>query len=120
MAEWECIFAKKEKRKGRAKGGFILGKKKDWREKRSKIGPIKEEGIAVSRIKGERSNRDVVIISIYNSGNWKAIENTIKEMLENNREDNVIVGGDFNIRIGEEGGWDEETGAFNRKSKDIG
>lgn len=34
------------------------------------------------------------------------------------REDNIIVGGDFNIRIGEEGGWDEQIGECNRKSKD--
>lgn len=27
--EWECIFAKREKKKGRAKGGFILGKRKN-------------------------------------------------------------------------------------------
>lgn len=84
LHKWECIFAKTEKRKGRAKGGFILGKKKDWGEKGSKIGQIKEEGIVVSRIKRGRSNRDVIIISMYNSRNWKAIENTIKEMLENN------------------------------------
>lgn len=61
-----------------------MGKKKDWGEKGSKIGQVKEEGIVVSRIKRGRSNRDVIIISIYNSRNWKAIENTIKEMLENN------------------------------------
>lgn len=28
--DWECIFAKKEKRKGRAKGGFIIGKRREW------------------------------------------------------------------------------------------
>lgn len=84
------------------------------------IGQIKEEVIIVSRIKEGRSRGDVVIISIYNSGNWKAIENTIKEIFEINREDNIIVGGDFNIRIGEEGEWDEQTGECNRKSKIIG
>lgn len=85
------------------------------------IGQRKEEGIIVSRIKERRSRGDVVIISICNSGNWKAIENTIKEIFEINREDNIIiiiVGGDFNIRIGEEGGWDEQTEECNRKSKD--
>lgn len=46
------------------------------------------------------------------------MENTIKEIFEINRKDNIIVGGDFNIRIGEEGGWDEQTGECNRKSKD--
>lgn len=116
--EWECIFAKKEKRKGRAKGGFILGKRKEWGEKGTKIEQIKEEGVIVSRIKERRGKEEVMIISIYNSGNWKAIENAIKEIFEINREDNIIVGGDFNIRIAEEGGWDEQIGECNRKSKD--
>lgn len=86
--------------------------------KGSKIGQSKEEGIVVSRIKNGRNQGDVVIVSIYNSGNWKAIENTIREVFENNKEDNIIIGGDFNVRIGEEGGWDEMTGSNNRKSKD--
>lgn len=86
----------REKRKGRAKERFILGKRKKWGVKGSMIGQIKEESIIVSRIKEGRSRGDVVIISIYNSGNWKAIENIIKEIFEINREDNIIVGGDFN------------------------
>lgn len=112
-------FCKKRKEEGKSKGGIILGKRKEWGgEKGIKIEQIKEEGVIVSRIKEGRGKEDVVIISIYNSGNWKAIENAIKEIFEINRKDNIIVGGDFNIRIEEEGGWDEQIGEYNRKSKD--
>lgn len=113
-----AFLQKKEKRKRRAKGEFIIGKRKDWREKESKIGQIKEERVAISRIKKGWNKRDVVIVSIYNSENWKTIKNTIMEIFEKNKKENVIIGGDFNIRIGEEGRWDEQTRDNNRKSKD--
>lgn len=46
------------------------------------------------------------------------MERTIKEIFESSRKDNIIVGGDFNIRTGEGGGWDDQAGEGNRKSKD--
>lgn len=35
--EWACSYAVREKKKARAKGGFMIGKKISWGQKRSTL-----------------------------------------------------------------------------------
>jgi hypothetical protein len=44
----------------------------------------------------------------------------VEDAMKENREDLILLGGDFNGRIGERGtrNWEEETGDGERKSKD--
>lgn len=35
--EWRCKYAVREKRKGRVKGSFIIGKRRNWGSKDDKI-----------------------------------------------------------------------------------
>lgn len=55
----------KEKRKGMASGGMLIGKK-DW-GKENELGIKKEEGVVVSKIEGKEKEKECTIISIYNS-----------------------------------------------------
>lgn len=96
---------------------MVLGRKKNWGEGDSILGEEREEGILISKIQGKGGENDTIIISIYNSGRWKNIGKIIEKIMEEGREENVIIGGDFNIRIGEEGGLEEE-GEVGRKNKD--
>lgn len=54
---------------------------------------------------------------IYNRGNWERIEEIIRKLVEEKREEHIIIGGDFNIRLEQEGGL-EELGKLSRKFKD--
>jgi len=47
---WEYSFATRDKRKGRAKGGFIIGKRKNWGDQNAKIIGKQEMGVLVSEI----------------------------------------------------------------------
>jgi len=49
--EWKCNFTVKNKNKGRAKGGFIIGKKKEWRMDKCKFIAGKREGVIRSDMK---------------------------------------------------------------------
>lgn len=63
--EWICVGAVKEKKKGRPKGGFAIGIRKDWRKEGWKILGEKEEGIVLAEI-GEENKEKNIIILIYN------------------------------------------------------
>lgn len=100
--DWEITTAKREHKKGRAKGGFLLGIKKNWKGKGSFTGIEVVEGLIKSKIVIGEENFHINIWSIYNKGNlekmWQYIEN------DNYCEkEGLIIAGDFNIRIGEEG-----------------
>jgi len=60
-----------------------------------------------------------VIISIYNRKEWKEMEQRLEEIMEEikgNENINVIIGGDFNIKIGTIGSVNEV--GMERRSKD--
>ncbi|KYN17233.1 hypothetical protein ALC57_10453 [Trachymyrmex cornetzi] len=44
--KWECVYARREKKRGRVKGGFINGLRKEWIENSSLIHK-KEEGVVI-------------------------------------------------------------------------
>lgn len=62
--------------------------RKDWAKKGSKLG--KETGERMSRIKNKKEERNFRIL-IHNSGNWKGMEESIKEIWENKREKIIIL-----------------------------
>lgn len=72
----------------------------------------------ISKILKGMNGKDVFIMSIYNTKEWERIRERIKKLVEDEREEYIIIGGDFNIRIAEEGGNDVEGWDVKRKSKD--
>jgi len=61
---WEGRVARKEKVKGRAMGGMLIGKRKDWGEEGDKLRDIEKERIIRSEFSVGREKW--IIISIYN------------------------------------------------------
>lgn len=119
--EWKCVFARRIKKKGRAKGGMLIGRNKEWGEEGSERmggGRRVEEGITISRIARDKKNKDIIIVSIYFTGDWDKLEAVIRNIAEEERNNYIIIGGDFNIRTGEENMDEEEGWKLNRKSKD--
>lgn len=101
---WRVQYAKKRNRKGRAIGGIIMGIKKEL------MGEIEEKEEQEGRIewvvgRGEEKWR---IVGVYVNGDMKEKMESLKDWMEE-REEGVrtIIGGDFNARTGEEGGWQE-------------
>lgn len=88
--EWECSFATKEKRKGRAKGGIIVGKRKKWGVT-SKM--TVEEDLVLTEI--EERKEIFVIISVYNRKEWKETEERINRMVEEKVLNYMIIGEDL-------------------------
>lgn len=73
--------------------------------------------MVLSCIKREKYDMDYVVISVYNEKNRDKIEEGIRRVFEEHRDDLIIIGGEWNARIGEEGGNDEEGWNVNRRSK---
>lgn len=118
--EWECSFARKCRKRGRAKGGFIIGKRLGWGKESSVLIKYEEESIGLSEI--YREGESLGIISVYNVGRWKVIADSINRLVEDRERKGVIIGRDFNIRTGVGGGIgvDEEENKRFSKDKTIG
>ena len=101
---WQVIPARREARKGRAKGGFLIGTKTDL---------ANGDSISMQEIE-EGHNRNgeekLIIWSVYSTGN---MERYCGHWQKINRDQDVriIVGGDFNIRI--------EGDIFRRKTAQL-
>ncbi|XP_025271364.1 golgin subfamily A member 6-like protein 22 [Camponotus floridanus] len=109
----ECVEARKDNKKGRAKEGIILGIRRGLMDAQRRLRAT-EEVIAVEVKKKEKTYR--IIVTYMNEKkkeNWKEI----KKVLEDNERTITIIGGDFNARIGEEEGWLEEEETFNLRSE---
>lgn len=94
----------------------MIGNKKEWGKEEDRGIKI-EERLVVSKIKGVERRKDCTITSIYNAGNWDRLEEVLEEVWEEGRKETVIIGGDFNLRIVEEEGLEEDEES-RRKSKD--
>jgi len=119
--DWYCEAAKKEKKKGRAKEGMVIGKKKGWGEGEMELVKGEGGGVWMSTIREGRERWR--LITVYNGGEWRELEKKLEESLgerEEIEESTVIVGGDFNIRTGELGGSFEEGEGRKSKDKTIG
>lgn len=104
------------RKKGRAIGGFIIGKREEWGEGGSLL-IKKEEGLILTEIKEEGER--IGMSSVYNNvGKWKNIEASIDTLGVERERDRLIIGGDFNIRIGVYGDMGVENDRYVRFSKD--
>jgi len=110
----------KRNRRGRAKGGIIMGVRKDL-EKRNKEEWSEKEGIIIKRVKirGEWWR----VIGVYISEEIEKCLGELKRWMERKDEGiKTILGGDFNARTGEKGeeirGREESEEGGERKSKD--
>ena len=119
--DWEIIPGKKEHKKGRAMGGFLIGINKKWKVEKIILAERVEDGLIKSQIR--YGNKPLTIWSVYNSGSPEAIWQHLEEwdFLE---EGIMLIGGDLNIRIGKEGNargmdciWDKSRDK-SRDSKD--
>jgi len=89
--KWECDFAVKNKNKGRAKGGFIIGKKKEWKLGKCNLIARKREGSIRSEMEVDR--KLVSNISVYGEQGGKNLIESSEAMTEVEGEENVIIGG---------------------------
>lgn len=119
--DWKCQGAKREEKKGRAKGGIITGVRWEMRTEEKESEYI--DGVEERRVRiGKDEWR---ILTLYNRGGSKTKLKEIEEKLLIERtEEPIMVGGDFNARIGERGGergWEingeEETRGAMDKTK---
>lgn len=114
--KWWAKNAVKEGKRGRAKGGQLVGIKKEiekgWDIKEWKYGLTLEN----NKKEGE------VIITVYNNVGMKQLETELRKEIEEgaNRNKKVVIIGDFNARIGEEDRErdEEELERKKRRSKD--
>lgn len=87
----DCSFAKRDKVKGRAKGGMIIGIKKNWGKKISIEKDIKK-GIVISRIARSKITKDIVVVSLYYSGNWDKLDKILSALYEEEKEKIITIG----------------------------
>lgn len=112
--EWICKYAEKKNVKGRACGSIIVGLRKLWGKGNWELIESKYEGILHLRIKDLKNrnalgkNDAINILTVYNSRYRDEIGEVITKILEVWKRERMIVGGDFNLRIGELGGDGEE------------
>ncbi|XP_058810337.1 uncharacterized protein LOC131675385 [Phymastichus coffea] len=98
--EWEIIEARRKCKEGRASGGFVIGVRKDLiGSGHTRTIEIEEGLVKTEIISAEES---FTFWSVYNSKNTEKIMEKLEE-IEVNEEGKIIIGGDFNIRIGEKG-----------------
>lgn len=72
----------------------------------------------MTKIKTGENKKNLIIVAVHNSRNWKEIEEPIEKIVEEERVNHIIIGEDFNARIGEEGGGEEDEWEVGRNSKD--
>ena len=114
--EVEVRYAVREKKKGRAKGGMLLGVKKELKLKIEWMEKTTDEAIAA---RWRTGNEDwlwgITYMRHHKKENFKVME----EWIEKNKEGITVLNGDFNARTASEGGlWDTEGEKEDRKSKD--
>lgn len=57
--------------------------------------------VSIIREKEKEREKEYVIVSVYNEeNNWRIIEEVIKRMVQEYKEDHVIIGGDLNANRG--------------------
>ncbi|XP_071568793.1 uncharacterized protein [Temnothorax nylanderi] len=118
---WRVQIASRRNKKGRACGGMLIGIRSGIEEIKEGKRMEEEEGKVEIKIRiGEETWR---IIGIYvNKDIDKKLEGLKECMEEGEVGVRTVIGGDFNARTGEEGGWEEEDEGRGkergRKSKD--
>jgi hypothetical protein len=94
--EWKCQYAERESKKGRVKGGIIMGVKKGLEEENGSEAK-EERGFMERTVK--RKQRKWRIVTIY-SRSMKETKRIIEERVKEQEEGTLVIGGDFNASIG--------------------
>ncbi|XP_024877156.1 golgin subfamily A member 6-like protein 22, partial [Temnothorax curvispinosus] len=119
--KWRVQIATRRNKKGRASGGMLLGIRKRIEEIKEERKLEEDEGKIECKIRiGEEIWR---IIGLYvNNDIDRKLEGLKDKTEEGEKGVRTIIGGDFNARTGEEGGWEEEdeerVEGGGRRSKD--
>lgn len=109
---WNCIPARREYRKGRAKGDIIIAVNKSFKESvfRELSHNIAEIGL---KYNGNRWR----IVTVY-SQDIEENMNILTDQIHEEEEEYVMIGGDYNARTGNEGGPIREDNGRIRTSRD--
>jgi len=112
--KWVIQGAKKEGKKGRAKGDIWLGIRRGLEGEGE---GWEEEGLIVKDVKWNKETWNVG--TVYIKDNVRMVMEGIKGKVEERRgETGWIVGGDFNARTGEKGALEDGKEGRERRSKD--
>lgn len=85
----------KEGKKGRTRGDFIIGKKKDWNLRQGgKLIQREEEGMILTDLILGRER--LSIVSVYGEQGGKNVEEKMNRIIEGKEEGHVMLDGDFN------------------------
>ena len=107
------VKARREARKGRAKGGIVVGIKKGWNAK------IEVRSSDIVEISLKMSNKNWVIYIVYLRENKREQLDILERCIEGKTGERILMMGDVNARTAEEEGtprdWSNEE---RRKSKD--
>lgn len=115
--KWEYKAAEKIGSRGRASGGIVTGVKNGWMEDTKKENNMKglyERNIIVGSCK-------LKIVAVYVNKNLNEVCKEINQRVYENEYEAVIIGGDWNARIGNLNGYsiNENGECEERKSKDT-
>lgn len=112
---WEHIPAERVERKGRAKGGIMSGVRKEIE------GHISEKRKGTIRRKIKVGDKTWDIFTIYNDRGGRDLLEEVDEWLteEEEEESELLIGGDWNARIGREASVEEINNGEKRWSEDT-
>lgn len=115
---WKAKAAIKNKRKGRASGGVMVGIRKNLKRGVT----IKEWrcGLVVKNLE-IMQGRKCRIIAVYNNVGFQKIEKELRDLIEEGRDEGegVLVVGDFNVRVGEDRDGEEYPEPRNSEDKTL-
>lgn len=112
---WGKQWAVREGRKGRARGGIIMGIRKELTEPNETI-KVDTEGMLVGDVRlGEEKWK---IIGVYVGSGIEIMARNVERWMEGRETGrSIIIGGDFNARVGRVGGGIEVEGGLGRERK---
>jgi len=113
--EYVQIKARREKKRGRPKGGMVMAHRKSLITKKIGIEKVTDE---VMKMEIDTGNEVIIVISTYMRENRKENYEKIAEIIEENKDRYIIIGGDFNARTAEKGGRIEDDIAEERRSSE--
>jgi len=97
-----CNFVRRKGGRGRAKGGFLIGRRVERDKSGNKLN-IKKENEEMVWCNMETGKESVDMIMVYGGQERGKLGDRIEEFVGKEDVGSIMIGGDFNIRIGELG-----------------